>query len=84
MRGVNFHYNDVAWGLSGVSEKRLTHPTGKWLLKLYLSIPCVPSATLWEDFEDIDHEQDENYHYVEPCLLYSVLDWAWPSDMESA
>lgn len=60
--------------------ERLTHPAGKWLLKLYFSIPSVPSATLWRDFEERDRKQDENCHYAEPCLLYRL---SLASDMES-
>lgn len=46
----------------------MTHPAGKWLLKLYFSIPCVPSAALRKGFEESDRKQDENCHYAVPCL----------------
>lgn len=49
-------------------KKGTTHPAGKWLLKLYFSVPCVPSAALWKGFEESDRKQDENCHYAMPCL----------------
>lgn len=57
--------------------KRATHPAGKWLLKLCFSIPSVPLATLWEDFEVRYRKQHENCHYADACLLEDALDSAW-------
>lgn len=68
---------EARYGLSGVGWHT---QLGSGYSRLYLSIPSVPSVTLWRDFEERDRRQDENYHYTELCLLQPAPVWALDSD----
>lgn len=48
MRGVSFHYNDLAWGLSGVSGKGWHTQLGSGYLSCTLAFPASPQQPCGE------------------------------------